>query len=327
MWHIRQLLSCRVFGELLPWSSRFSFSTCSCLMLGQSPFQTRGFEHWSQGKSSFGLNGQSLWAWQQFPVLGQSQFHSEFLPAKVLAYANFQRAEDLLFPIGHVEQNRKLLCAVNEEAAPLARGHWGAVTGEVALSCHTAGSWSCHFCKAICHLLSSVNSAVLWNEPGSKAKTSFFFLGGLFLIWIILLSHLEHHSGSDGSTVWGKWAMAGGNEKLEQEFLQLVSPPKDVYCTSHLTRSVGIITWRLCSCHFCLNEVVYVWLYNTVLQADPNLFIHLQNRIQEFNLTFNISHLINKQRYCSNCPLKKHFIFGRCLTWLLFSLPPVPIFL
>lgn len=38
----------------------------------------------------------------------------------------------------------------------------------------TAGSWSCHFCKAICHLLSGVSSAVLWNEPGCKAKRSFF---------------------------------------------------------------------------------------------------------------------------------------------------------
>lgn len=158
----------------------------------------------------------------------------------------------------------------------------------------TAGSWSCHFCKAICHLLSGVSSAVLWNEPGCKAKTSFFFFGGLFLSWIILLSHLEQHTGSDSSSVWGKWAMAGGKKKLEQKLLQLVSPPKDMYCASHLTRWGGIITWRLCSCHFCLNEVVYVWLYNTVLQADPNLFILLQNRTQEFHLTFNISHWLNK---------------------------------
>lgn len=51
-------------------------------------------------------------------------------PAKVLAYANnFLRAASVLFPIGHVEQNRKLgfLSAANEEAAPLSGGHWGAV--------------------------------------------------------------------------------------------------------------------------------------------------------------------------------------------------------
>lgn len=122
--------------ELLPWSSRFSFYSCSSLLLGWSPFQPRGFEHWSQGKGSFGLNGQNLWAWQQLCVLRQSQFHSEFPPAKILVYANnFLRAENLLFPIGHVEQNSKLglPCAADEEAAPLSRVQ---LCARSALPCH-----------------------------------------------------------------------------------------------------------------------------------------------------------------------------------------------
>lgn len=192
----------------------------------------------------------------------------------------WNRTANWVFPV--LQMKRQHLC----------RG-CSSVLGQPCLAT-TAGSWSCHFCKAICHLLSGVNSAVLWNEPGCKAKTSFF------LLWRVIFK-LDHsatplraaHRQRQQHSV-GEVSMAGGKEKLEQELLQLVSPPKDVYCTSHLTRWVGIITWGLCSCHFCLNEVVYVWLYNTVLQADPNLFIQLQNTIQEFNLTFNISCWTNK---------------------------------
>lgn len=94
--------------------------------------------HFSPEVLSIEVKEKAVWLEWAEPVnltalraLGQSQFHSEFPPAKVLAYANnFLRAENLLLPIGHVEQNRKLglLCAANEEAAPLSRGHRGAVT-------------------------------------------------------------------------------------------------------------------------------------------------------------------------------------------------------
>lgn len=71
----------------------------------------------------------------------------------------------------------------------------------------TAGKWGCGLWKAVCHLLSDVSSAVLWNEPDCKAKPTFLFLFGKVIF------NLDHsaipltvlHS-SKGSTVRGKQA-------------------------------------------------------------------------------------------------------------------------
>lgn len=76
----------------------------------------------------------------------------------------------------------------------------------------------------------------------------------------------------------------GGGSRESFLWLSPMEWAAQTQAQAHQLRPKGIITWRLCSCHFTLNEVVYVWLYDAVLQAYPNLFIQLQNRIQEFDI-------------------------------------------
>lgn len=148
-----------------------------------------------------------------FPQLGSCPYTNNFL-----------RGWRRLFPIRQVEQNG--ISSLAFSVLQIKRHYlcWGdtrvQLNDNLALTCHHCRKLRMLFCKAVCHLLGGASSAVLWNKHHwkNKSRPLSFFLGGgegkggLFLMWIIELSHLHRLPCSGDSTVRGKWATVGGNE-------------------------------------------------------------------------------------------------------------------
>lgn len=233
---------------------------------------------------------------------GKANFLQNFRQLESRPYTNnFLRGQKMLFPIRQVEQNRiqslafsvlpmkrQLLCqgdtGEQSELSPLQEI-------EVAISARQFATSLAASVQLCCEM-----------SLAAKPKQLFFFP-----FWRVIFNpdhsaipltgpHEEQWQHREGEESCGRQEWIARAETPPTGFLSkghVLHHCPSAWWVASLMRPIGMITWRLCSRHFSFNEVVYVWLYNAVLQAYPNLFIQLQNRMEELNFIFKISHWIN----------------------------------